>query len=289
MSEGTPLTEDKGSTGAPVVQTPTVESNGPQVVASYEPALALPENDRHRQPTIDELLARIRRLEEQYAALQDTKQLEERVAQRVSTRLRRKAVTNMRLPEPLPAATDAPPPSEVSPLGEPSATAPAAMLPLPDAPAPMARALPADVATAIAPVATVIALPAPLPDPPVAVIAPTVTEPTGPVSRVSWLWRSWLFLDILHEFRVTLRMLVDPRYRLTWPGRIVPIVVLVLIVLSDFEKLAFLFPWNLAPGVGYYCNKIFQIALSFIMFKVLEREVVRYREKVPDAPRPLRL
>lgn len=284
MSDGMPLTDDKGSTGPPAV-----ESNGPQVVASREPSLALPENDRHGEPTIDDLVARIRRLEEQYAVFQDTKQLEERVAQRVSTRLRRKAVTNMRLPDPEPAATDAPAPNQVPPLNEtPAPTLAAApMLSLSDKPAPMARALPTDVATAIAPVATVVATPTPLPDPPVAVVAPTLSERVSPSSRVSWLLRSWVVLDIFNEFRVMLRMVVDPRYRLTWPGRIVPIAVLVLIVLSDFEKLAFLFPWNLAPGVGYYCNKVFQIALSFVMFKVLEREVDRYREKVPDAPRPI--
>ena len=95
-------------------------------------------------------------------------------------------------------------------------------------------------------------------------------------------------LDILNELRVMLRMLVDPRYRLTWPARIVPIVAIVLILLSDYEKLAFLFPWNFAPGLGYYLNKVFHLVLAFIMFKVLEREVDRYREKVPDAPRPLR-
>jgi hypothetical protein len=52
---------------------------------------------------------------------------------------------------------------------------------------------------------------------------------------------------------------------------------------------AFLFPWNLVPILGYYCNKLFQIFLTFVMLKVLLREVERYRDMVPDAPRALKL
>jgi hypothetical protein len=96
-------------------------------------------------------------------------------------------------------------------------------------------------------------------------------------------------LDVLNELRVLLRMLVDPRYHLTWLGRVAPLVVLILIWLSDWDKLAFLFPWNLIPILGYYVNKLFQIVLLFIIFKVLTKEVERYRQMVPDAPRPLRL
>src|SRR5579862_1877348 len=107
MSEGTPLTDDKGSAGPH-----QAEANGPSSVEPREPSFALPGDDHRAAPTLDDLAARIRRLEEQYAALEDTKQLEERVAQRVSTRLRRKAVTNMRLPEPNPIAGDAPSPVE---------------------------------------------------------------------------------------------------------------------------------------------------------------------------------
>lgn len=303
MSEDTHPTAEQ-----PIPARDRADANGPPGPSATEPALTLPDNDRAHLPTIEELLARIRRLEEQYAALQDTKQLEERVTQRITTRLRRKTMTDMRVPEvpmpQLPAAPTDPPPPEPMPspsmpgappaLGEklPTPPAPEPALPalaLPENPAPVARPVPVDVAaSAIAPLATVYpvaALPAP-----VAVAAVPTAEPAKPLGlgRFRWLWRSWFALDILNELRVTLRMLVDPRYHLTWPARVVPIAVLLLIVLSDTEKLAFLFPWNLAPVVGYYVNKLFQIALTFIMFKVLQREVDRYRDLIPDAPRPLR-
>src|SRR5947209_4373331 len=141
MSEGTPLTDDKGGTGPH-------EANGPQSVVPREPALSLPENDRRGQPTVEDLAARVRRLEEQYATIQDTKQLEERVAQRVSTRLRRKAVTNMRLPDPVPPPSDAPPSSEPPAPEETSVpdSAPSLVpaLALPETSAPFARPVPVD-------------------------------------------------------------------------------------------------------------------------------------------------
>jgi hypothetical protein len=280
MSEGTPTTDAPAS---PAHE--GTSANGP-----HSPELTLPEAPRPREATLEELSSRVRRLEEQYAALQDTKLLEERVAQRVITRVRRKPAANSRATEVVVPDVALPEPAAVPPsVPDPPAVS---ALALPEESLPTARPVPVDMAaTAIAPVATVIIPSAP--EGPVAV--PTVTAvsaqplpPPSPGVRVSWLWRSWLALDILNELRVMLRMLVDPRYRLTWPGRIVPVVVLVLIVLSDTEKLAFLFPWNLVAIFGYYVNKLFQILLLFIMFKVLLREVDRYRDQVPDAPRPLK-
>jgi len=189
-------------------------------------------------------------------------------------------VPGAELPPSPPAALPTPPPAEAMPA-----------LALPDSLAPVARPVPVEVAaSSFAPVAAVF--PSAAAQPPVAAVAAVPvdsgieTPPTG-LNRFRWIWQSWFVLDILNELRVTLRMLVDPRYRLTWAARVVPIAVLVLIFLSDTEKLAFLFPWNLAPVIGYYVNKLFQLALTFIMFKVLQREVDRYREMIPDAPRPL--
>jgi hypothetical protein len=280
--------------------------NGPGSSADHadaprEPSLALTDESSRSRPApsslagavLQELEDRVRSLEEKYAALQDTRVIEERVVQRLNVRLRKKPVTEIRppanlVPEPpaMQQATLPPLPSLVKgnePLPE------AAPAPTPEAaasPAPVATIVPAP---ATPPIATVVPPPEPKGTPPLAAAAPTAqTEPTGRWARLRWIFRSWLILDVLNELRVMLRMLVDPRYHLTWLGRVAPLVVLVLIWLSDWDKLAFLFPWNLIPFLGYYLNKLFQIILIFVMFKFLTREVDRYRQMIPDAPRPLR-
>src|SRR5262249_51477141 len=118
--------------------------------------------------------------------------------------------------------------------------------------------------------------PEPKGTPPFAAAAPaSEPPPIGRWARMRWLFRSWLILDVLNELRVMLRMLVDPRYHLTWLGRVVPLAVLALICLSDCEQMGVLSPWNLIPFQKYYLNKVFQIALIFIMFKHLTQEANR--------------
>src|SRR5262245_35367437 len=260
--------------------------------------------------SIEELEERVRRLEDKYKALTDTRVIEERVVQRLTGRLRRKPVTDIRDTAPPPAKEPTLPPMPPRPqLDGPAATTeeqlmqppepPPVPTPVPAEPALAAQAsetppplmppsVEAPVAAFAEPAVATASVAAPV-QAPVATIVPEPPPATAYASKIRWIWRWWLILDVLNEFRVIFRMIVDPRYRLTWPARIVPIVVLVLMWFSDWDKVAFLFPWNLVPILGYYCNKLFQIFLTFVMLKVLLREVERYRDMVPDAPRALKL
>jgi hypothetical protein len=79
-------------------------------------------------------------------------------------------------------------------------------------------------------------------------------------------------------------MFTDPRYRLSWTGRIAPAVLLFLIVFSwwwvPFSSLAF---------IGNVLNKAVDLLLAYVLFKLLTHEARRYREVAPDLPASLRL
>ena len=86
------------------------------------------------------------------------------------------------------------------------------------------------------------------------------------------------------ELRAILRMFVDPRYRMSWGGRVTAIVL----------ALAFAFSYWLVPGTsiwafGYCLDKVTDLVLCFALFKVLTYEARRYRETAPDLPPSLRL
>jgi hypothetical protein len=87
-------------------------------------------------------------------------------------------------------------------------------------------------------------------------------------------------------------MLVDPRYRMSWSGRFLPWILLCAILLSwfwiPFATLLYSVP-AVGPLFGTLLVKVVDLALAFVMFKILGREVARYRETSPDLPSSLRL
>jgi hypothetical protein len=101
--------------------------------------------------------------------------------------------------------------------------------------------------------------------------------------------RSWLLFDLLADARAMLRMYFDPRYSLGWRGRLLPLVLLGAIVTS----------WLWLPGTAVLDGvsgalatlymKAVDLILTFVLFKVVHREVRRYRETSPDLPPSLRL
>jgi hypothetical protein len=118
--------------------------------------------------------------------------------------------------------------------------------------------------------------------------APTsVTRPPGVTGAPAPArpWRRWLLFDIVAEARVIARMFVDPRYSLSWSGRLVPLLLIAAFVTSSL--------WmpgaNLPGGVGYAINKTVDLLIGFVLFKVLSHEARRYRETAPDLPPMLRL
>ncbi|MBL8794376.1 MAG: hypothetical protein JNM56_10760 [Planctomycetia bacterium] len=251
------------------------EHNGAAVEAPplREPSLAPDDGSTAARSTIQDLEDRIRKLEQQYAALQDTKVIEERVVQRLSNRMRRKGTTAAQTqireavsfdPDPLPA-----PPEEPA---MPVARALTNETPTP-APAPVARPMEVPVAqVAMAPVA-------PLSSPNIHVPAPAAAP-----SRFAWMLTTVWILEGLNEVRVMIRMFGDPRYRLGWLNRLIPLVFLGLLIFSDWSTLTWLFPWNALPVVGWMINKLILLIFGFITFKILTREARRYQETIPDAP-----
>jgi hypothetical protein len=95
--------------------------------------------------------------------------------------------------------------------------------------------------------------------------------------------RTWMLLDALTELRAMYWMFFDPRYRLSWTARLAPLVVLALILTSGFWM-----PTTSLPVVGFVIDKIVDLILAYILFKLLSYEARRYCETAPDLPPSLR-
>jgi hypothetical protein len=169
---------------------------------------------------------RVRRLEDVVATLQDTRDLEERLVERVSERVGRNGVNGGRAPTAilldagrrlLPAARDLLRPTDASAGDEPAG----------------------------------------------------LLQPRPP----------WLLYEYYLEMRAMLRMLLDPRYRLTWQAKIVLLGVVPFILTSWWWM-----PGSSIPFFGSVADKLVDILLAFLAYKVLARELVCYRQAVAGLP-----
>lgn len=106
----------------------------------------------------------------------------------------------------------------------------------------------------------VAAEPAPEPAP-----APARESPIAPAG--------WLITEFIHELRTVSRMFGDYRYRMSWTGRIVPIVGIILAVISYFIV-------RMIPLVGWAIDSVIDIVLVVIVYKALSREVRRYHSGI---------
>jgi hypothetical protein len=117
-------------------------------------------------------------------------------------------------------------------------------------------------------------------NPPVA----SVAQPSQETSFAAGLrWTEFLF-DAYAEMRAIFRMFVDPRYQMSWMSRLVPLVLALLLFTSGFWA-----PGASLPGVGTLLEKVIDLPLAFLFFKVLSYEARRYRQTSPDLPLILRL
>jgi hypothetical protein len=99
--------------------------------------------------------------------------------------------------------------------------------------------------------------------------------PSNP-NRPAW------WLETLAEMRAMQRMFVDPRYAMSWLGRIVPLVLVIL----------FVFPYYWVPGatlLGWLIERPVQLLVAYALIRTLQWEARRYRETAPDLPPSLRL
>jgi hypothetical protein len=81
---------------------------------------------------------------------------------------------------------------------------------------------------------------------------------------------SWLILVFIDEIRAAMRMFADYRYRVSWPGRVVPMVCIVLAVMAYFLT-------GLLPIIGTPLNYLVDAVLVVIFYKAMSREVARYQ------------
>jgi len=194
----------------------------------------------HKSQEVEALEDRLRRLEAVLTSLADTKQMEERLAERLSKRA-----------------------EQAAPMAAPAT-------------APFAMAAPEPVATPAKPT-EISALPGRrwLP-----FIRGGPSPSSGPTEDGrSGLRTKWLLLDILREFQTILHMYGDPRYRLTWSGRILPLVFLAAILTSYYWTLPLL--WWMPDAIHGIVIKLIDLVPAFCMYKVLTREAQRYRESIP--------
>jgi hypothetical protein len=115
--------------------------------------------------------------------------------------------------------------------------------------------------------------------------APGPARGAGPSAaapmRVLWLlWDAWA------EARVIVRMFVDPRYRLPWSARVLPLLLLAAFLIDK----KYWVPGAQIPFLGdVIFSKIIDLLLAFVLFKWLGHEARRYRQTSPDLPPSLRL
>jgi hypothetical protein len=192
------------------------------VIPGNDPAPDAPKNGP------DALEQRVQRLEDAVALLQDTKRLEERIADRLAKRSKRG--------EPSPGATG----GLIVDAGQ--------------------KLLPA----ALNLIRTHTDQAAPQEGQP---------SPSPP--------RSWLLFDAYAEARAMVRMYFDPRYRPTLQAKVLPPVLFLAILTSWF--------WVPGTSITLIVMKVVDVLMAFLAFKVLSREVRRYRDLVQDIfviPRP---
>ncbi len=189
-------------------------------------------------PLPEHLEQRLHRLENAVASLQDTRALEERVTERVRSRLQSGVpVAAVRSDDkfvdlkrhPLPLAMEA---AASRTPASPAETTRQAMDNLP----PAARA---------------------------AVAAVMLPRPR------------WLLFDVWSDFVAMLRMFLDVRYHVGWFARLT---VLVLIPVILTSHLWLWLPVPSLFGLNLIADKLVDLLLAFFLYKTLSREAGRYRE-----------
>jgi hypothetical protein len=105
---------------------------------------------------------------------------------------------------------------------------------------------------------------------------PGATRPSAP--------RTWLPFDLYGEARAMFYMFVDPRYRLSWEGRIIPPVIVGLIVFSWVWVPGAVILYGVSQWLAILLVKAVDLLLALVMYKVLSREAARYRATAEELP-----
>lgn len=114
-------------------------------------------------------------------------------------------------------------------------------------------------------------------------LLPALTLGAGKASPAS---RLGLLRDVVHEMQAIYYMYADPRYRMTWFGRVVPPTLLVMFLTCGFWLP--LVACGLLSLVQWAVQPVVQLTLCYALFKILGQEARIYRETAPDLPTTLR-
>jgi hypothetical protein len=89
--------------------------------------------------------------------------------------------------------------------------------------------------------------------------------------------RPWLLFDLLREFGATVRMYMDPRYRVRRATQLMVPLILGLLLANYFLFNVLVLQ---VPVVSPVVERAIDIVLGVLLYKVLMREVARYRQTV---------
>jgi hypothetical protein len=84
----------------------------------------------------------------------------------------------------------------------------------------------------------------------------------------------WLLIDLWNEIRTFGKMLFDHRYPFSYAGRFGPVVI----------ACTYVFCWMFLSGmplIGGFSERVVDFVLAFILYKIMSREVQRYRAMFP--------
>lgn len=182
----------------------------------------------------ENLAQRLQRLEDAIASLQDTRVIEDRVVERVTQRLQPKG---------------APAPQAVTSAAE-------------------------DKRHSLKRITQLVTGKS---DPPRTTTGPAA-NPTPPANAPfavtpETIQRAWFVVDVWMELRIIIRMFFDVRYHIGWWSRVTVLVLLPLILLSDWWV-----PFSSVLIIGPIFEKLVDLVLAFFVYKVLTREAARYRQ-----------
>jgi hypothetical protein len=121
------------------------------------------------------------------------------------------------------------------------------------------------------------AMSAPMPE----VSIPSTLAPGGQtvLNTVNAARRPWLLIDLVREFGVMVRMYMDPRYRVRRATQLMVPLILGLFVASYvfFNNL-----FVVVPVLTPILEHAVAIVLAVLLYKVLSREVARYRQMLAN-------
>jgi hypothetical protein len=115
---------------------------------------------------------------------------------------------------------------------------------------------------------TEMLLPVPIP----AAVASMVPGGETTVKAVNALRRPWLLVDLLKDLALMVRMYFDPRYRVRRATQM-----MVPLILACFLAAYFMFAWFDIPVLSPILERLIDILLAVLLYKVIHSELTRYR------------